>query len=120
SQVRSSRRSAADRTGRGCCFAACARHPLESRNTLLARVAVAQIDRDEVTGGQSQALRRAVQEAVKRCMKLWFVEQEGVVALVALDLDEADISRCSVESVDQPLGLARRKQPVAGKGDDAE
>ncbi len=42
----------------------------------------------------------AVEKARQRRVELGLVEQEGVVALVGLDLDEADIGRDRVERMD--------------------
>ena len=42
------------------------------------------------------------------------------MAAVGLDLDEAHLGRGGVERMGDVLVLDRRKQPVAGEGDDAE
>jgi hypothetical protein len=42
------------------------------------------------------------------------------MALVALDLYKADIAGHGVEGMGDIFVLRRRKQPVAGEGDDAE
>ena len=71
-------------------------------------------------GDQPAPGRRRVQEAGDRVEQLRLVQQKGVVALVGLDLDEADIGRHRVQRVHDLAALARRIEPVAGEGDDAE
>ena len=66
------------------------------------------------------ALGGADQEAAQGRLEFRLVEQEGVVALVALDLDEADIGGDGVERLDHGAALAGREQPVAGEGEEAE
>ena len=46
-------------------------------------------------------------------MEFRLVEQEGVVALVALDLDEAHVGRRLVERAGDGARLRGREQPVA-------
>src|SRR5438067_6247410 len=42
------------------------------------------------------------------------------MALVALDLDKADLRRHRIQGMSDSLVLHRGEQPVAGEGDDAE
>src|SRR5690606_41254714 len=53
-------------------------------------------------------------------VELGLVQQEGVVALIRLDLDEADVRGDGIECMNQPLRLAGGEEPVAGEGNDAE
>ena len=62
----------------------------------------------------------AFEEARQGGVKLRLVEQEGVVALVGLDLDEADIGGYGVQRMDDRPAFGGGEQPVAGERDDAE
>src|SRR5471030_3335562 len=66
------------------------------------------------------ALGRSVQEAAQRLLEFRLVQQEGVVALVALDLNEADIGGNRVQRLHHRAALPRGEQPVAGEGEEAE
>src|SRR3546814_11926484 len=65
-------------------------------------------------------LGAAVEKAAEHPDEFRLVQQEGVVPLVALDLDEADIRRDRVQRVDDVAAFRSRKQPIAAEGDDAE
>src|SRR6267378_1418382 len=75
---------------------------------------------DVLASVDATAFGRSVQEAAQGLFELRLVQQEGVVALVALDLDEADIGRHGVEGLDHRPALAGGKQPVAGEREQAE
>src|SRR5580700_2123828 len=70
--------------------------------------------------GDAAMLGAPGQEAAQGREQLGLVQQEGVMSLVGLDLDKADIRRDSVEGVDERPAFRGREQPVAGEGDDAE
>ena len=61
-----------------------------------------------------------IEEAAHGREQLRLLQQEGVVALVGLDLDEADVGRHGVQRLHDLAALARRIEPVAGEGDHAE
>src|SRR5690349_1172907 len=69
---------------------------------------------------EAAMFRAAREETAEHAIELRHVEQEGVMARVALDLDEADIGRNRVQRIDDHAALARREQPVAGEGNGAE
>src|SRR5262245_54775719 len=73
-----------------------------------------------MTGLEPAAVGAAVEEAAQGGKEFRLLEQEGVMPLVALDLDEADVGGDGVEGMDEGAALARREQPVAGEGDEAE
>src|SRR5579872_6706699 len=62
----------------------------------------------------------AVVAAAERREELGLVEQEGVVAFVGLDLDEAHVGGGGVEGVHDHPVLGCGIEPVAGEGDHAE
>src|SRR5438477_8720375 len=66
------------------------------------------------------AFGRSVQEAAQRLFELGLVQQEGIVALVALDFHEADIGRDRVQRLHHRPALPRGKEPVTGEGEEAE
>src|SRR5882724_8349221 len=70
--------------------------------------------------GQAAMLGAAIEEAVQGGGEFRLVEQEGVMALVALDLDEADIGGDRVERVHDGAALGRGEQPVGGERGQAE
>src|SRR5579884_2791839 len=71
-------------------------------------------------GGQAAVLGAAGEEAAQCLEQLRLVQQEGVVALVGLDLDETDVGGDSIERVHDLAALGGREQPVASERDDAE
>src|SRR5258708_4083192 len=65
-------------------------------------------------------LGAASQETAERGEEFLLLEQEGIVAFIGCDLDEADIRAGCVEGVDDGAVLRGRVKPVAGEGYDAE
>src|SRR5215212_11342789 len=70
--------------------------------------------------GDAAMLGTAGQKSAQRGEQLRLLQQEGVVSLVGLDLDKADIGGDGVQRVHQRATLGRREQPVTGERDDAE
>ncbi len=64
--------------------------------------------------------RGRVDEAARRREQLGDVEQEGVVALVGLDLDEGHRRARRVQRMHDGPAVRGREQPVGGEGHDAE
>src|SRR5579883_3353335 len=73
-----------------------------------------------LVAAEAAMLGAAGEKAAQGREQFGLVQQEGVVPLVALDLDKADIGGHRVERMHDLAALRGREQPVASERDDAE
>src|SRR5690606_12122491 len=69
---------------------------------------------------QASVLGRRTQEAAQGGVEVRFVEEEGVMALVRLDLGEARPATGGVQRADDVAALAGGIEPVGREGEHAE